>query len=146
MKLTRKLSPKTFILSQVLILIIGLLFLGGLYYILNIQYSQNVPRSLSQRGPVTTLPKSLRLELEQPEDDTLLFQPSVIVSGKTSPRLPVLITTQSQDLVVESNSQGSFSTVLKLDEGENNITAVVFDSTGDLRSDERTVYYSKEKI
>lgn len=144
-KLSKKLSLKTFILSQILILIFSLTFLAGLYYILNIQYGQNT-LSYAKKGPVTTLPKSLRLELEQPADDTLVFTPSVIVSGKTGPKSLVLLATDTQNVVIESNSKGAFSTVLKMDEGINNLRAVVFDATGDSRSDERTVYYSKEKI
>lgn len=143
-KLSKKLSLKTFILSQILILIFSLTFLASLYYILNIQYREDL--SYAKKGPVTSLPKSLRLELEQPADDTLVFAPSVIVSGKTGPKSLVLLFSDTQNVVIESNSKGAFSTVLKLDEGVNNLTAVVFDASGDSRSDERTVYYSKEKI
>lgn len=143
-KLLQKLSPKTFILSQVLILVTGLLYLVGLYYILNIQY-QGI-KSYSLKGPVTTLPKSLRIDLEQPDDNNLTYQSSIIVSGKTAPNTEVLIFTDSQDLVIKSKPDGSFSTVVKVDEGANLITAVVFDITGDSRSDVRTVFYSKEKL
>lgn len=144
MKLRKKLSAKQFVLSQVLILITGLIFLTGLYYILNIQYQK--PNNLFLNGPVTTLPKSLRLDLDQPDDDSLTFQPAIIISGQTAPLANVLISTDTNDMVITSKANGSFSTVLNLDEGINKITAVVFDSTGDSRSAERTVYYSKEKI
>lgn len=144
MKLGRKLSTKQFILSQIVILAVTLLFLGGLYYLLNIQYQK--PKNLFTNGPLTTAPKSLRLSLDQPDDDTLTFQSSIIVSGKTAPSSDVLISTETQDLVIKSKTDGSFSTVLKLDEGVNRILVAVFDATGDSRSTERTVYYSKEKI
>lgn len=144
MKLNKKLSTKHFILSHILILTLGFVFLGGLYYILNIQYQK--PKNLFINGPVTTLPKSLRLDLDQPDDDSLAFQSSILISGKTAPLLDVLISTDTQNLVIRSKSDGSFSTVLNLDEGVNRITAVVFDGTGDFRSTERTAYYSKEKI
>ncbi len=144
MKLTRKLSKKVFFISQLLILIFGLIFIGGLYYILNIQYEE--PNRPFLAGPVTTPPKSLRLDLDQPEPDILSYSPSIIVSGKTGPSREVLIFTDTDDLVIKSKADGSFSTVLNLDEGVNKITAVVFDATGDFRSAERIVYYSKEKI
>ena len=144
MKLYQKLSTKYFILSQILILILGLVFLGALYYILNMQYQK--PKNPFLNGPVTTLPKSLRLDLDQPDDDSLTFQSSIIISGSTTPQADILISTDTQDLVIKSKSNGSFSTVLNLDEGINRITAVVFDTTGDFRSTERLVYYSKEKI
>lgn len=144
MKLNQKLSTKLFYLSHILILITGLVFLSGLYYILNIQYQ--VPDSLFLNGPVTSTPRSLRLDLDQPDDDSLTFQSSIIVSGKTAPSADVLIENVSGNLVIKSAADGSFSTVLNLDEGINRITAVVFDATGDFRSQRRIVYYSKEKI
>lgn len=144
MKLSKKIPSKHFYLSQILILIIGLILLSGLYYILNIQYQR--PTQPFLNGPVTTPPKSLRLDLDNPDDDSLSFQNSIIVSGQTAPLKDVLIFTDSQNLIIESKKNGSFSTVLNLDEGENKITAVVFDTTGDSRSVERAVFYSKEKI
>lgn len=143
-KFSKKLSFKQFILSHILILLIGLIFLGGLYYILNIQYQKSNNPFLN--GPVTTPPKSLRLDLDQPDDDSLFYSASIIISGKTGPGRDVLISQNTQDLVLKSKADGSFSTILKLDKGVNKITAVVFDQTGDLRSEDRSVYYSEEKL
>lgn len=144
MKLNKKLSTKQFIFSHILVLVAGLIFLGGLHYILNIQYQK--PKGSFIAGPVTTPPKSLRLDLDQPDQDSLSYSPSVVLSGKTGAGNVILISTETKDLVIESKPDGSFSTVLSLEEGVNRITATVFDSTGDFRSSERTVYYSKEKI
>ena len=144
MKLNKKLSATQFIISHLLILIVGLVFLSGLYYILNIQYQKSNNPFLN--GPVTTPPKTLRLDLDHPDDDSLTFQSSIIVSGQTAPLKEVLIFTDSQNLVLTSKKDGSFSTVLNLDEGVNRIAAAVFDATGDSKSTERTVFYSKEKI
>ncbi len=144
MKLKKKLSTRHFVISHLLILIIGLIFLGGLYYILNIQYQK--PKGLFSNGPLTTLPKTLTLDLDQPGNDSLTFQSALLVSGKTAPLTEVLIFTASDNLVIKSRKDGSFSTEINLDEGENKITAVVFDQTGDSRSAERSIYYSKEKL
>lgn len=97
-------------------------------------------------GPVTTAPRTLRLDLDQPEEDRLSYSPSTVISGKTGPGNLVLISTENFDSVIKSKPDGSFSTLLDLDEGVNKVTAVVFDATGDSRSTERMVYYSKEKI
>lgn len=116
----------------------------GLYYILNIQYQK--PTKPFLHGPVTSIPKTLRLDLDQPADDSLTFQNSIIVSGQTSFGKDVLIFSSSEDLVIKSKNDGSFSTVFNLQPGINMITVAVFDADGDTRSIERTVYYSKEKI
>ena len=144
MKLNKKLTTKQFIISQLLLLLVGAVILGGIYYILNIQYQKADKPFLY--GPVTTLPKSLLLDLDQPDDNTLFFQVTILVSGKTGPLKEVLISTDSLDLVIKSKKDGSFSTEINLDEGENTVTVVVFDSDGDSRSVERTVFYSKEKL
>lgn len=144
MKLKKRLTNIQFIISQLLILIVSLGFLFGLHYILNIQYHKGA--SPFSSGPVTTPPKTLRLDLDQPGEDSLTFQSPILVSGKTAPLSQVLIFTDSQNLVVQSKKDGSFSVSLDLDQGENRITAVVFDSTGDFRSSGKTVYYSKEKL
>ncbi len=143
-KLTKKLSTKQFVFSQLVILIAALVFLGGLYYILNIQYQVNKDRFLA--GPVTSLPKTLRVDLDSPDEDSLLFDSQVLVSGQTGPNLDVLITSDSSDIVVKSDVLGRFSANFSLTEGPNKIKVIVFDSTGDSRSGERNVYFSKEKI
>lgn len=144
MKLKNKLRTKYFILANLIILFTGLILLGGLYYILNIQYQK--PKTPFSNGPVTTQPKSLLLDLEQPEENSLIFTDFAVVSGKTSPSKEVLIYSNGDNLIVKSKPDGSFSSKIDLDPAENKITVVVFDSTGESRSTERTVYYSKEKI
>lgn len=144
MKINKQLSTKQFIVSHLLILTVSLIFLFGIYYILNIQYRQS--KDPFSNGPVTTAPKTLRLDLDHPDHDSLTFQSSIIVSGQTAPGKEILIFTDSQDLILTSKKDGSFSTILNLDEGVNKITAVVIDSTGDSRSVERSVYYSEEKL
>lgn len=144
MWLNQKLSTKYFLLSQLIILIISLSFIFGLHYILNVQYQLSNSPFLG--GPVTTAPKTLKLDLNHPQDLSLFFEGSILISGQTSSSKEVLIFTDSEDYVITSKKDGSFSTVINLDEGVNNITTVVFDSTGDFRSAQRTVYFSKEKI
>lgn len=144
MKLKKKLSSKQFILSHLLILIIGLICLGTLYFILNIQYKSSSNPFFN--GPVTSKPKSFTLTLDQPADESLSFNPSILVSGKTSPHLDVLISTDDNDQVIEAKSDGTFSLTLTLNEGVNNIKIVAFDQTGDVRETSKLVYYSKEKL
>ena len=142
--LGKKLSTKAFIFSVCTILVLGLVFLGILNYLLNVQY-QSGGTSFS-KGPVTTPPKTWQLVLEEPQQDMILFSKSLDVLGKTLPAVDVLIFTESTDLVIKSKRDGSFAQKIDLKEGENKITVVVFDSKGDSRSVERIVYYSKEKI
>lgn len=143
--LGKRLTRKQFMLSQILILAVGLFLIVTLYYLVNIQYRQTA-NPYSQGLTVTTPPKSLRMDLNQPDDDLLTFTKEVIVSGQTGPNMDVLISSQSQDLIVKSTPEGKFSTIFDLNAGVNEISVVVFDATGDTRSETRTVYFSEEKI
>lgn len=145
--MNRKLSFRTFIISQIIILFAGLAFLGGLYYILNLQYPVESSKfSLGKFGPITKEPTTFSLELTTPDDDSLVFQKVLEISGKTSSNSQVLISSPLGDLVTQSKSDGSFSADFSLDEGVNEIKIIVFDKNGDQKELERTVYYSKEKI
>ena len=146
--MTKKLSFKAFVISQVLILITGLLFVGGLYYMVNSSSLPGQPKisTLGSGGPVTKEPASLTLDLTTPDEDSLVFKDSIEFSGKTSPDSQVLITRVDFDVILESKNDGTFSGDFDLEEGVNEIRVVVFDQNGDQKELERTVYYSKEKI
>ena len=146
-KMNKKLSFRTYLISQILILCLGLSFIGGLYYFLEFHSPSGVkPSSYSLDGPVTKEPASLTLDLTSPDDDTLIFQDNIEFSGKTSPNSQILISGADNDMVITSKSDGSFSGDFDLSEGVNEIKVVVFDQNGDQREVVRTVYYSKEKI
>lgn len=130
---------------MILILLAGLIVVGIFHYLLNIQYQP--PSSYSDLGgPVTSAPRSITLELSEPDDDSLIFKSSSLVSGKTLPKLNVLVSSQNSDIVIESKTDGSFSTLINLDEGPNTITVTAFNSSGEEKSLTRQIYYSKEKI
>lgn len=128
---------------HLLIFVFGLAAAAWLYYVFNIQYKPATPFF---NGPLTSLPKTLTLDLDQLADDSLTFKDSILISGQTSPQKEVLIFTDSQDMVIKSKNDGYFSQVLDLDTGVNRITVVVFDDKGNSKSQERTVYYSEEKL
>lgn len=135
-----QLSFKQFIISQLLILIIGSLIIGALGYLLK---EERV--DWKDRGPVTRKPISFNLELNNPEDESLVFEKSLVVSGKTSPKATVLISAQST-IGLEANGKGEFYKVVDLSPGVNVITVEAFDQDGSQKTAKRVVYFSEEKI
>src|SRR3989344_7078071 len=99
-KFTQKIPTKYFVISQIIILIVGLLVLGWTHYIINIK-NQPVNQVVFGKGPITTAPKTLRIDLSQPDDNTLTFNEDIIISGKTSPNMEVLILTRTSDFVIK---------------------------------------------
>lgn len=141
---TKKLTGLQFFLSLIIIFQVGFIIILGFNSTINVKSKEH--SNPFEAGPVTTAPKSLLLSLDQPEDNVLSFESSILISGKTSPSKEILLTTSSEDKVIKSKADGSFSDDVNLVEGENKISVVVFDDRGDSRSTERTVYFSKERI
>ena len=144
--MNKKLTTAEFTFSLVLLLICGLFVLGVLYFVLYIDTSNNPNRSYFKTGPITKKPATLMLELNNPDNDLLVFNKELEISGKTIPNSYVLVTNMSDDIVIKSRSDGSFSGEFELSDGVNEIKIISFDQNGEQKEIERTVYYSKEKI
>lgn len=144
MKLNQKISTKFFVLANIAIVILTLVFFGGIYYILYL--SDQPSQSLLGERLLTQKPKTLIIDLNQPEADSLSFDSSILLSGKTLPNVEVLVFSDSSDFVIKSKNDGTFTVNLELDEGVNQISVVVFDENGQSKAVERLVYYSKEKL
>lgn len=142
--MNKTLTTKQFILSQLIILLLGLAFIGWLYLFLN-QSAEN-KSYLARGGPVTTLPTSITLELSSPDDNLLILTPQILFTGKTLPHATVLISSPTKDVALEARADGIFSQTINLDEGVNKFVVVVFDKIGEQKTTERTIFYSKEKI
>ena len=140
----KKLPLKVFILSQGLILLTGLAFIAIIYYLLNI--AGTTPSKFEDYSPVTSAPKSFNLEINNPDDQILIPDKSIVVSGNTTPGSTVIVTLGNNNIALEANSKGEFSTVLNLVPAVNEITITAFDTLGNTKSDSRTVYQSEEKI
>lgn len=143
-KLTQKLSTKTFVISQILIFLVSLIFLGGLHYFLNMQ-NGNLKKYAS-RGPVTSAPVLLNLEITNPDDNILTFNSPYQISGQTIPKAYVLISSLEKDQLVQAESNGTFAVSFPLTEGVNELIIIASDQKGDQRSLTRSMYYSKEKL
>ncbi|MBI2011766.1 hypothetical protein HYS91_03285 [Candidatus Daviesbacteria bacterium] len=142
--MVNRLSAKSFVLSQLGILIVSLVFLGTLYYFLN--QDNFLKSAIEDYLPVTTRPLSFTLDLNSPEDELLTFEKTILIAGKTSPFSTVIITSSNNDVGLEANSQGEFSNSFELTEGLNLITVASFDKDGNAKSLTRSIYYSKEEI
>lgn len=143
-KMNKKLSTKTFIISQILIVIIALYLIGWLAFYLN--YQEKPAKKFSMGAPITSEPASLTLDVTTPDDDLLVFDKEIEISGKTGPNMFVLISSDSNDLVIQAKQDGSFSSNFKLDSGINDLKVIAFDKNGDQKEVQRTVYFSREKI
>lgn len=153
------LMHRGFILTAFLIFFFGLIVIFILYLFTNPKalenfsfgqifnkFSQTNQSSLVTSSPVTTEPVSISLNLSSPDDNILVFESSILISGKTSPNATVILSLDEEDRIIEAKASGNFSDTVKLKEGVNNLIISTFDNQGNGKSESRTIYYSKEKL
>ncbi len=119
---------------------------AGIFYLYKTLNPESLNLSLLDGGPVTSAPVSLTLSISSPDDNQLLFTPDILIQGKTIPNALVLISSDNLDSTLTASNKGDFSYTATLPEGATNFTVMVFDNEGNSKSEERLVYYSKEKI
>lgn len=141
------LSTKQFIISHFLIFITGLFFISAVYLILNPEVLNKLDeKNLINYIPVTRKSANLFLEINNPEDNLVVFEKSLVVSGKTIPNAPVVISTDTQDFATQANNLGEFSKVIELGLELNNITIVAFNLEGSNQQTQKTIYYSQKEL
>lgn len=146
-RINTPLSTQHFILSHLSILIFGLVFLGGLYFLLN-KDSFNAS-SVLEYLPVTQRPTTLNLEIKNPEDELLTFNKSLVLSGSASPKSTIVVAIDGSATNydgVEADINGNFQKTVQLSPGLNVIEVMSFDLDGSSKSATRSVYYSTETL
>src|SRR3989344_3025982 len=141
--MNRHLSTKVFVISNLLILIIGLIFIYGLYYFVNLDTLKNAS---NEYNPVTQEPISFNLTVSTPEDNTLSFDKNIVVSGKTSPDTTVIISVNDSISGFGTGVKEDFSKIINLTAGKNIINITAFDPQGNTKTEIRSVFYSEEKL
>lgn len=145
----RVLSIKILILC---VLVVGFLAVGsslGLRRYLNLDNFTNVhtpPNPLLKIKPVTQERPNVSLNLSSPDDNKLVFDSDLLVEGQTTPKAVVLISSDDNDQIASVSDKGDFSMTFKLKNGLNQLTISAFDKMGNIKTENRTVYYSSEKL
>ncbi len=136
-------SFRTFILTQLLLVVI--VIAGALY--LRFYLDQDFPAyNWANSGPVTTIPHSFNLLVATPSDNSVVFDQTTVVSGTSVPNSIVLITSEKGTVGIQASGQGEFSKVVDLNTGVNELTVSAFDSTGNSKAVQLTLYRSEEKL
>lgn len=141
---SKHLSTQAFVLSMIGILIVGSSLIAALYFYVNPK-SANISKNPFER-PVTSEPVSLSLNISSPDDNLLVFDTDLLIQGTTIPNAIVILDINNNNMSLETNLTGSFSTTAKLKSGVNELNVTVFDNQGNSKTDSRTIYYSTEKL
>jgi len=84
--------------------------------------------------------EALKVTVASPEDNAFVSTNGIKVAGASKAGTTITITGGTQDVVSESNSDGSFALDVGLKDGENTLTITVFDQTGAQKTVTKTVY------
>lgn len=97
-------------------------------------------KSVPTPKPTETLTKtatqiSLFLTLSSPSDNQTVSDTSILIKGTTAPQTPVMI----NEFELTADAQGNFSKSMSLDEGENYISVVAYNSEGQVAEKELVI-------
>lgn len=89
---------------------------------------------------------SVLLSLDEPKDENVYATRVIKVSGKTNPDATIVVLTDTDQDVLTPAKDGSFSTTVTIDTGENTIQVTAVGKNGDSNTINRTVTYSTESF
>lgn len=133
------------ILSFITVLI-GLLVAGIAFYFYQTTKVVSDKSSVnSLNSVVSPTPKpTIFLVLNEPNNEIVVSNKTLTVSGKTNPEATIIIITDSDQLVLKPSSQGDFSTTITLESGQNLIRIRAVTPNAETIVTDRTVTYSTE--
>lgn len=126
-------------------IILGLIVAFGVWRIKSsVSKNKKVVNNIVEQTPAPT-PISIqefKVVLDKPLNNDITTENSIIVSGITKPGLWVVISGESGDYIIQSDTSGAFSENIELIAGVNQIKVTAFDSTGSSQSTNVLVVYS----
>lgn len=89
---------------------------------------------------------SVFLTIETPKDEEVFDKKVIAVNGKTEPGAIIIVSTHVSDEVIEPASNGSFSTTITIEDGQNQLEITAIAPNGQETKITRTVTYSIESF
>jgi len=142
---------KEVVIAIVLGFVLGLLITGGIWWTTKSSQT-NVPDQSSEVSPTSSpsptefLSKEIPLEINEPENESIIETASVKLKGKTLSHAVVVIIYPEGESIVEADDEGDFESMVTLKGGANEIRVTVYDGEGNKKEDTITLVYSTAKI
>ncbi|RLC34933.1 hypothetical protein DRH14_01950 [Candidatus Shapirobacteria bacterium] len=107
--------------------------------------NSNTSPSPNPTGQTTTKASNF-LDINQPQDQTIIDQDTIKIKGQTTPLSQVVILVNNQSFFIEANQQGNFSQKIELEGGANLIQISSIDPNDNQIDKEILITYSTAKI
>lgn len=128
--------------------IFGLLVAGVAFFIYQstktIAPSKITPITITQ--PTPTPSSNVPLTIDQPANESVVKTKSITISGKSSPNSVLVLTTDTDDQVVNPASNGNYSITTTLSDGTNQATITAIAPDGLETKKTITITYSTEEF
>ena len=86
----------------------------------------------------------LGLTIAKPSQDDVVTESPITISGITMPNSWVVLSTEDEDYIIQSDNKGLFESKIELVGGINQVTTTVFDENGNSINKTLRVIYSSE--
>jgi hypothetical protein len=104
------------------------------------------PKNIPLTSPTPIASPSISLTLDRPKDEEVVDSKILTVSGKTQSNAVITIITNSSEEVITPSADGSFSTTVNLNDGQNILEVISIAPNGESVSSKKTVTYSLEEF
>lgn len=106
----------------------------------------DVKQTPSPTPEITSAAQNPQFSIDSPKDESIIETKTIDVSGQTKGDQIILVETENDQKVIESETDGNFTTKLNLTEGVNTIYFTVYDKEGLATTKSINVYYTTEKL
>ncbi len=100
--------------------------------------------SQTPKKPQPVQKDEITLAITSPKDEAVTANRTVQVKGTTDSKNTVIISTNTDDVVVAPTSQGNFSATVTIDSGENKLIVESIDPSGNTKKIIQTISFSSE--
>lgn len=142
---TYNMKREKIILSFLAALIGLIVAIGGFYLYQSTKViSREEIKPLTKDSPTPTPSSSFFLSVDRPRNEEVFDKKVITISGKTTPKAKILIYTATNEESATPAKDGSFSTTMSIDDGQNVIAITAISETGEEQTLQRVVTYSTE--
>ena len=142
-------KKESFILSFIAITI-GIIVSGIVFYLYQSTkiIPENIikPIAINPTTPIVSITEIVPLHIDLPKDEDVVDTKSITISGKTIPTATIIISKESEDIILNPTRLGTFSTLLTINDGVNEITITSVSPSGEETTIKRTITFSTESF
>jgi hypothetical protein len=137
---------KEILIAIVLGLLVGLLITYSLYRSRNLVSDEQSQSLENITSPTPEIENLSNLVLLSPEDEIIVGEAEINVSGNTDPNNFVVILVNEEENLTTADDTGAFSIAVELEAGSNLISVYTLDEDGKTTTEERVVVFSTKSL